>query len=103
MRKHQFIKEKCECPRRATRFICRHCGVLEYLSAREIQKLSLQQARCDHAEAPDMPAKELFKARMGGTVDCLASDWETHSIVHPSSPEDDEDAEAGATAAKADA
>lgn len=82
MRKHQFIKEKCDCPRRATRFICRHCKALEYLSVREIRKLPLQMARCDAPEAPTIPSKELFRARMGGTIDCLAPDWETHNEVH---------------------
>lgn len=82
MRKHQFIKEKCKCPRRATRFICRHCNALEYLSPREIRTLQLQMARCDSPAAPEIPAKELFRARMGGAVDCLAPDWETHNEVH---------------------
>lgn len=82
MRKHEFIKEKCKCPRRATRFICRHCKALEYLSPREIKRLSLQMAKCEHPDAPVVPAKELFRARMGGTVDCLAADWETHTEVH---------------------
>ncbi|GAB7080972.1 hypothetical protein [Megalodesulfovibrio paquesii] len=82
MRKHQFIKEKCECSRRATRFICRYCKALEYLSSREIRQLTLQQARCDHPEAPEIPSTELFRARLGGPVNCLAPDWETHNESH---------------------
>ena len=84
-RKHQFIKEQCDCPRRATRFICRHCKALEYLSPREIRQLSLQQARCDNPAAPEIPATELFRARLGGTVNCLAPDWETHTEIHDAS------------------
>ncbi|MBG0775216.1 MAG: hypothetical protein H0S85_02115 [Desulfovibrionaceae bacterium] len=78
MRKHQFVKTDCECLKRATRFVCKHCGVMEYRSARELKALSAVQAACDHPDAPAVPPREAMRARFGGTIDCLAPDWETY-------------------------
>lgn len=77
MRKHQFVKVKCDCLKRATNFKCKYCGVLEYKSVREIQTLSRDAAQCDHPGAPVAPPAETFKGMLGGTFDCLAPDYET--------------------------
>lgn len=78
MKKHQFVKTDCDCTRRATRFVCKHCGTYDYKSPKEIRKMSLVQAECSHPDAPDIPPAEKFKCHMGGTVDCLAPDYETY-------------------------
>jgi hypothetical protein len=78
MKKHQFVKTDCDCQRRATRYVCKHCGTYEYKSSGEIRKLSLVQAECTHPEAPAIPAAEKFRSRMGGAVDCLAPDYDTY-------------------------
>ncbi len=78
MNKHQFVKENCDCMRRATRFVCKHCGALEYRSERELKRLTLAQAECDDPAAPRLSAKERFKGQMGGAVDCLSPDFETY-------------------------
>jgi hypothetical protein len=79
MRKHQFVKVKCDCFKRATNFKCKHCGTLEYKSARELRRLCKDAAQCDSPQAPQAPSAESFKGMLGGTFDCLAPDWETHS------------------------
>ncbi len=77
MKKHQFVKVDCNCARRATNFRCKHCGVMEYCGAREIQALDSHRASCGSPDAPDIPPAEKFRAMMGGAIDCLAPDFET--------------------------
>lgn len=76
MKKHQFIKADCNCPRRATYFTCRHCGVMEYCGKQEIQSLDMHRAACTSGEAPEATPSEMFKSRLGGTFDCLAPDYD---------------------------
>lgn len=77
MKKHQFIKTDCNCPRRATYFTCRHCGVIEHGSIDEIRGMSAMRAVCTGEDAPDASPVESFKSKMGGVVDCLAPDYDT--------------------------
>jgi hypothetical protein len=79
MRKHQFVKVKCECFKRATNFKCKYCGALEYKSVQEMRRLNKSQAECDHPEAPLVQAQDVFKGLIGGTFDCLAPDFETYA------------------------
>lgn len=72
LRKHQFIKEDCNCGKRATIWICKHCGTREYRSMQEIRRLHSHQAECTHPDAPPVPPDERFKGFLGGTFDCLA-------------------------------
>lgn len=83
MRKHQFIKSDCNCPRRATYFTCRHCGAVEYGGKDEIRRLPAHQATCTSSEAPEAAPAEVFKSRIGGTFDCLAPDWDTWAQDSP--------------------
>lgn len=87
MRKHQFVKADCNCPRRATYFTCRHCGDVEYGSREEIRRLSAHQATCTSPDAPEASPAETFKSRMGGTFDCLAPDWDTWDSGAPADDE----------------
>ena len=77
MKKHQFVKIKCDCKHRATNFVCKHCGVMEFCSPDEVKTLDMYRALCTGAGAPEASPVETFKAKMGGTFDCLASDFET--------------------------
>ena len=77
MRKHQFVKTNCNCLRKATYLTCKFCGTVEYCSFKEAQALSLEQATCESPNAPEVPNAVYFKARMGGSLDCLAPDYET--------------------------
>jgi hypothetical protein len=77
MKKHQFVKSDCNCPRRATFFKCKHCGSLEYCGIEEVRHLDAYRATCTHADAPEASPAESFKSKMGGTIDCLAPDYET--------------------------
>jgi len=78
MKKHQFVKGDCNCPRTATFFRCKFCQELEYKSAREIQRLNATQAECSSPDAPEVPAHEAFLGQIGATFDCLAPDFETY-------------------------
>ncbi len=40
--------------------------------------MSLGQAECQHPDAPQVPPQERFRAMLGGTLDCLAPDYDTH-------------------------
>ncbi len=75
MRKHQFIKSDCKCERRATYFVCRHCGAVEYAATDELRHLELLRATCTSDEAPLVQPAEKFRASMGGAFDCLAPDY----------------------------
>ena len=80
MKKHQFVKAKCDCKHRATTFVCKHCGVMEYCGYDELRNLDVYRALCTGADAPLASPIETFKAKMGGGFDCLAPDfdsWET--------------------------
>lgn len=79
MRKHQFVKTDCNCLRKATYLKCKHCGAMEYGSPQEVRMFSLEQATCSSPEAPEVPKVEVFKCKMGATLDCLAPDYETWS------------------------
>lgn len=81
MRKHQFVKEDCNCVRKASYFRCKHCGAMEYKSLREIRALGSVQASCSCLEAPQVPPQEVFKGLMGGTFDCLSPDYETYAAA----------------------
>lgn len=72
MRIHQFVKEDCNCFRRATHWVCKHCGTREYRSKRELTRLNKTQAQCTDPSAPKAPSDAAFKAMLGGTFDCLA-------------------------------
>ncbi len=74
MRKHQYVKEDCNCSRKATYYRCKFCGELEYKSPRELQRLNSTQASCSSPNAPEVPAHESFKGMLGGTFDCLAQE-----------------------------
>ena len=78
MRKHQFVKEDCNCSRKATYFRCKFCHSLEYKSQRELQVLNSTQAACPSPDAPSVPPKKAFMGLLGGTFDCLAPDFETY-------------------------
>ncbi|ADP86027.1 hypothetical protein [Nitratidesulfovibrio vulgaris] len=73
MRKHAFVKVDCNCLRRATNFKCKHCGVMEYRSEREIRNLPLSLARCEDAGAPAPSPEEKLRGMFGGGFDCLAT------------------------------
>ena len=77
MRKHQFVKTNCNCLRNATYLTCKHCGTIEYCSIREVRMLSGEQAECSSPDAPEVSRGDAFKCKMGGTLDCLAPDYET--------------------------
>lgn len=77
MKKHQFVKADCNCLRRATYFTCKYCGTVEYCSLQEIKTLNLYRATCKSDKAPDASHAEEFKSKFGGTIDCLAPDFET--------------------------
>ncbi|EPR44496.1 hypothetical protein dsx2_1455 [Desulfovibrio sp. X2] len=78
MRKHLFAKTDCNCLRKATYFKCVFCGCLEYLSVDEIRRMDRSRAECPDERAPRVPSQEAFLTGFGGTVDCLAPDWQTH-------------------------
>ncbi len=80
MKKHQYVKEDCNCSRRATYFRCKYCGEVEYKSQREVQRLNSTQAKCSSPDAPEAPPQEVFKGMLGGCFDCLASDFSTYSV-----------------------
>ena len=84
MKKHQFVKTDCNCPRRATYFTCKHCGVVEYCGKQEIQSLDMHRAACTGKDAPEATPSETFKSRLGGTIDCLAPDYETWDAAQKS-------------------
>ena len=83
MRKHQFVKENCQCSRKATYFRCKFCNSLEYKSPREVKILNSTQAACSSPDAPAVPPHEVFKGLLGGTFDCLAPDYETYQQKDP--------------------
>ncbi|MDR2695299.1 MAG: hypothetical protein LBC79_02845 [Deltaproteobacteria bacterium] len=78
MRKHQFVKEDCNCTRRATYFRCKFCGTMEYISAQELRALNSAQAECASPDAPAASPQEIFRGMLGGTFDCLAPDYATY-------------------------
>lgn len=77
MKKHQFVKTDCNCPKRATFFTCKHCGTVEFCGFDEVQHLDMYRATCLGDGAPEATPAEAFKSKMGGTVNCLAPDYET--------------------------
>jgi len=77
MKKHQFVKAKCDCKHRATNFVCKHCGAREHCSYDEIRNLDTYRALCTGADAPAASPAEAFKAKMGGGFDCLAPDYDS--------------------------
>lgn len=77
MKKHQFVKQDCNCLKRATYFTCKHCGTIEYCGIDEIRTLPGNRAACSSQMAPDVPHAESFKCKLGGTLDCLAPDYAT--------------------------
>lgn len=79
MRKHQFIKVDCMCQKRASNYICRYCGAMEYAGVRELRHLPQMRARCDSPDAPECSQQERFKSMFGGTFDCLAPDHDSHA------------------------
>lgn len=72
MRKHEFVKMDCMCQKRATHYVCRHCGAMEYASPQELRHLPTVRARCESPKAPECNPQEQFKSMFGGTYDCLA-------------------------------
>ncbi len=72
MRKHQFVKKNCACGKRATAFVCRFCGAMEYASPAELRELDALRATCTSSDAPFAPPAETMAAAMGGFFDCLA-------------------------------
>lgn len=72
MRKHQFIKQDCNCTKRATIWVCKFCETKEYRGLQEIRRLPPHQAECSHEDAPQVSPDERFKGLLGGTFDCLA-------------------------------
>jgi len=84
MKKHQFVKEDCNCSRRATYFRCKFCGTVEYKSPQELRTLNSTQAACSSPDAPAVPPQEAFRGMLGGTFDCLAPDFETCRLRTPS-------------------
>ena len=84
MRKHQFVKEDCNCTRRATYFRCKCCGTMEYSSPKYLRVLNSAQAACSSPDAPEVPPVEVFRGMLGGTFDCLAPDFETYLRREPS-------------------
>lgn len=93
MRRHEYVKTDCKCTKRATRMVCKHCGLLEYKSPQELRRLAKDDAACTDPRAPQVPAKEAFKGMMGARFDCLAADWETYADKHPdvNKPQEGED------------
>jgi hypothetical protein len=83
MKKHQYVKEDCNCSRRATYFRCKFCGEVEYKSPNEMRTLNSTQASCSSPDAPEVPPQEVFKGLLGGTFDCLAPDFETYMRNNP--------------------
>ena len=83
MQKHQFVKEDCNCSRKATYFRCKFCGDMEFKSSQELRFLNSAQAACSSPNAPTVPAHEVFKGLLGGTFDCLAPDYETYQQKNP--------------------
>ncbi|MDL2207587.1 hypothetical protein LJB82_02565 [Desulfovibrio sp. OttesenSCG-928-M16] len=75
MKKHQFVKHDCNCPRRATYFVCKHCGEVEHGSPEDMRCMDAYHATCISAEAPNALPGEVFKSKMGGYIDCLAPDY----------------------------
>lgn len=78
MRKHQFYKENCNCLRRASYYKCKFCGTVEYQSSKELKALTKRAAECTSECAPQVKGQEKLKSALGGTIDCLAPDWETY-------------------------
>lgn len=74
MRKHAFVKVDCNCLRNATNFKCRHCGVMEYRSEREMRRLPLALARCESDDAPAPTPEEKLRGLFGGVFDCLVTE-----------------------------
>ena len=72
MRKHQFVKNDCNCDKRATYYTCVHCGGMEYAGQEEITSLDVFRATCSSPDAPMVQPAEKFKASMGGAFNCLA-------------------------------
>lgn len=66
-----FVKEDCNCTRRATHYRCRFCDTREYGGAREMRRLNANRAQCEHPDAPEPSSEERFKGFLGGTFDCL--------------------------------
>lgn len=77
MRKHQFVKTNCNCLRNATYLKCKFCGTMEYCSPLEVRFLTEEQADCPSPDAPEVSKVDAFKGKLGGTFDCLSSDYET--------------------------
>lgn len=77
MKKHQFVKVKCDCAHRETNFICKYCGAMEHCSADEIRELDAYRSLCTGTNAPEAPLAESLKAKKGNGFDCLAQDYET--------------------------
>jgi hypothetical protein len=78
MRKHQFVKDDCNCTRNATYFRCKFCGDVEYKSPQELRRVNHIQATCSSPDAPEVPPHEAFLGQIGGTFNCLAPDFETY-------------------------
>lgn len=76
MRKHLFVKADCACGKRATYFVCRFCGAVEYASPVELRELDALRALCTAPDAPLVPPVEKMAAAMGGAFCCLASEEE---------------------------
>ena len=74
MRKHQFAKADCACGKRASYFVCRFCGAVEYASPAELRELDTLRATCTAPDAPFAPPAEKMAAAMGGFFDCLATE-----------------------------
>ena len=77
MKKHQFVKVKCNCRHKETNFVCKHCDVMEYGSYDEIRNLDVYRALCTGVDAPLASYVEKLKAKKGGGFDCLASDFDS--------------------------
>jgi hypothetical protein len=77
MKKHQYVKVKCDCTHRATNFVCKYCDAMEHGSYDEIRNLDVYRALCTGADAPLSSPVEMFKAKMGGGFDCLAPDFDS--------------------------
>lgn len=77
MRKHQFVKQDCNCLRKATYFTCKHCGAVEYCSLDEVRALHADRATCMSENAPSVPPADAFRSKLGGCIDCLAPDYDT--------------------------
>lgn len=98
MKKHQFVKNNCNCDKRASYYSCIHCAAMEYASPDELMHLDIYRATCPAVGAPLVEPAEKFKASMGGTFDCLSPDFATYFVDGgPENPEIPEDGTAAAS------